>query len=167
MEIFVHNLLTDRKPKQLQRAIAKAIKAVHGQNAVYEWRRLRNKRSFLTFPTWTMDEDFLKRYRHGFSLHGRMVKFVISNNTLNERLVESLLEKLAATQELPGDAEDEEIGRTTFEDPSVSHLAEHYDEEFVRKGIPFKSMEWGVWTTEGRIGRIGTMSRGGLVTHIS
>jgi hypothetical protein len=168
MEIFVHNLPTHKRPQRIQWAIAKTIRAVHGPNAVYEWSPFTRKRALgsLTFPTSNMGSIFLQHCRSGVNIFGNRVKFDVSRNPPNERLVESLLAKMAAMQELPSETEEEDVGRTTFEDASIPlFLTENYGIEYVRKGITFESIEWGVWTTEGHFGHVGKMSRGGLITH--
>ena len=172
MEIFVHNLPTDKRPAQIQRGIAKAIKSVLGDKVAWEWSPITRKRALakLTLPTWNLGTTFLNHYSNGLRMHGRTVKFALSRNQANQRLVEGLLSKMAAMEQMPSDSEDEEPTQAkVFDTPDlVSHyLYTNYGEDYVREGVPFESLEWGVWTTDGQFGRCGTIHRGGLITHNS
>ena len=172
MEIFVHNLPTDKKPAQIQQGIAKAIKNVLGQKVAWEWSPFTRKRALakLTFPTWNLGKTFLNHYHNGHRMHGRTVRFVLSKYQPNERLVEGLLSKMQAMEQMPSDSEDEQPPQAKVVDASASvshYVCVNYDEDYVQGGVPFESLEWGVWTTDGQFGSCGTIRRGGLITHNS
>jgi len=162
MDIFVRNIPRTQKSKRVRGAIKRAVCEALHEEVPFEWYRFpREKRALakLTLPTREMGQQFLLHFRDGLRTLGGCIIFALSNTTPNERLVESLLAKMHDGKQLPDDRH-QQSASTGLQSPRVGP-----DPDYHLRQIPFKSIEWGVWTSEGQFGCCGTLPRAGIIAH--
>src|SRR5579859_615675 len=173
MELFIHNLPTPCKAHLVKRDITKAVKNICGDKVPVDWRPRKNKAlGVLTFPTQTHGFQFLTHYRMGITVRNRTAKAKISKHAPAPRLIEGLLKLMEDMKHW--DEEDSDAEFAYLRGSPDLHLASSVgysnttnDKGYMNKGVPFSSIEFGVWNTDGSFGRCGTIERDGFITHNS
>src|SRR5271170_3226553 len=162
MEVFVHNIPPNQKSSKVHAAIKRAVREALREEIPFEWSRFHKNKALakLTLPTWDIAQRFLEHYRtRGFRTLGANICFVTSKTKPNDRLVESLVAKMDAMPQVPGDPYQPDAI------PLQMPLNREPDPDSVLREIPFKSFEWGVWTTDGQFACCGTSPRTGNITY--
>ena len=162
MELFVHNIPPNQKSSKVHAAIKRAVREALREEIPFEWSRFHKNKALakLTLPTWDIGLRFLAHYRiRGFRTLGANICFGISKTKPNDRLVESLVAKMDAMLQTPGDPHQPDAV------PLHMFLNREPDPATVLREIPFKSFEWGVWTTDGQFACCGTSPQTGYITY--
>jgi hypothetical protein len=168
IEVFVHNLPQNKNVRKIQRKMAIAVKRACGSAVAFDWRQFTAKKALgsLTFPTYELGNRFLAHHRDGFTMYGNTVYFLLSKNHPNERLVEGLnmtmADRTMADMEFwHSDSEDERFLTHNTHDLVEYHLTRRYDANYAQRGVPFKAIEWGVWTADGTFAIVEQSNAGG------
>jgi RNA dependent RNA polymerase len=157
MEIFLQNLPVGLNRKTLRRRVASAVKKNLSREVDFDLYRFPKKPRLgrLTFATPEIGLDFLlNACRNPFTLRGRsgeyQIKVSSSKFSPDQRLIEGLLRR---TEERKRSQSELDVGGGEW----VSGSTE----------LRFKSIQWGVWMSDGIFGQCGNVSWSGNIQYDS